>query len=40
MPFDEIMSYLEKLPTKDWSEYELNLCLAEAYSYKLVFGNK
>lgn len=33
MQYDEIMILLERIPTKQWSEDDLDLCLAEAYSY-------
>lgn len=40
MAFEEIMFLMEKMPTKGWSEEDLNLCLAEAYSYKMIFMTK
>lgn len=33
LPYDEMMILLEKIPTKQWTEDDLNLCLAEAYAY-------
>mmetsp|Transcript_34244 Transcript_34244/g.39947 ORF Transcript_34244/g.39947 Transcript_34244/m.39947 type:complete len:416 (+) Transcript_34244:31-1278(+) len=37
MQFHEIMLFLQNLPTKEWSEQDINMVIAEAYVYKSMF---
>jgi len=38
MDFQEIMMFLQALPTKDWREKEIELLLSEAYLYQNCFS--
>ena len=38
MKFEELMSFLQNLPTKNWEEDELEMTIAEAYCYKSIFS--
>ncbi|CAD8081882.1 unnamed protein product [Paramecium primaurelia] len=40
LQYDEIMILLEKIPTREWSESDLSLCLSEAYAYQRIFSKK
>lgn len=37
MQFHEIMLFLQNIPTKEWSEADINMVIAEAYVYKSMF---
>lgn len=39
MDFQEIMMFLQALPTKDWGEKEIELLLSEAYMWQSLFKN-
>lgn len=39
MDFQEIMMFLQSLPTKDWSEKDIELLLSEAYMWQQLFKN-
>ncbi|KAK9455558.1 rab-GTPase-TBC domain-containing protein [Dipodascopsis uninucleata] len=39
MDFQEIMMFLQSLPTKDWGEKEIELLLSEAYMWQSLFKN-
>lgn len=34
---DELMTFVQKLPTKEWKEEEIEVVIAEAYVYKKLF---
>ena len=34
---DELMTFIQKLPTKEWDEEQLEVVIAEAYVYKKLF---
>ena len=40
MRFDELMGFLQTLPTKNWGEADLEMLIAEAYVYKELFTIK
>ena len=37
MQFHEMMLFLQSLPTKEWGEEDLQMLIAEAYVYKMLF---
>ena len=37
---DELMGFIQKLPTKSWDENELEVVIAEAYVYKKIYSGK
>jgi hypothetical protein len=37
MDFQEIMMFLQALPTKDWTEKDLELLLSEAFIWQSLF---
>lgn len=39
MPFNDMMIFLQNLPTKDWGEDDINMIIAEAYVYKSMFDS-
>lgn len=39
MDFQEVMMFLQALPTKDWGEKEIELLLSEAYMWQSLFKN-
>ncbi|CAO3579045.1 unnamed protein product [Absidia cylindrospora] len=39
MDFQEIMIFLQQLPTEDWQEKDIELLLSEAYMWKTLFHN-
>lgn len=39
MDFQEMILYLQKLPTGDWTEREVELILSKAYMWRASFGN-
>ena len=39
MDFQEIMMFLQALPTKDWTEKDIELLLSEAYIWQSLFKN-
>ncbi|ORZ22254.1 rab-GTPase-TBC domain-containing protein [Absidia repens] len=39
MDFQEIMIFLQQLPTEDWQEKDVELLLSEAYMWKTLFHN-
>ena len=38
MDFQEIMMFLQSLPTKDWTEKDIELLLSEAFIWKSLFS--
>ena len=40
MRSDELMGFIQKLPTKEWDEDDLEMVIAEAYVYKKIFSGK
>ena len=40
MKSDSLMGFLQKLPTKSWTEEDLEIVIAEAYVYKKIFSGK
>lgn len=40
MRFDELMSMIQNLPTKNWSESDIEIVIAEAYVYMKEYGKK
>ncbi|KAI7255040.1 hypothetical protein KC335_g14060 [Hortaea werneckii] len=38
MDFQEIMMFLQSLPTKDWTEKDIELLLSEAFIWKSLFA--
>lgn len=40
MKGDELMSFVQKLPTKQWSEKDLEMVIAEAYVYEKIYTGK
>lgn len=39
MDFQEIMMFLQALPTKDWGEKDIELLLSEAFMWQSLFKN-
>ncbi|SAM03061.1 hypothetical protein [Absidia glauca] len=39
MDFQEVMIFLQQLPTEDWQEKDVELLLSEAYMWKTLFHN-
>lgn len=39
MDFQEIMMFLQALPTRDWTEKDIELLLSEAYIWQSLFKN-
>ena len=39
MDFQEIMMFLQALPTKEWGEKDIELLLSEAYMWQSLFKN-
>lgn len=37
MKFDEIMKFLQNMPTKSWKESELEMVISEAYVYMELY---
>jgi len=37
MDFQEIMMFLQSLPTRDWTEKDIELLLSEAYIWQSLF---
>lgn len=37
---DELMTFMQRLPTKDWDETNLELVIAEAFVLKKIYGQK
>lgn len=37
MDFQEIMMFLQALPTRDWTEKDIELLLSEAYIWQSLF---
>lgn len=40
MRFDDLMSMIQNLPTKNWSENDIEIVIAEAYVYMKEYGKK
>ena len=40
MRFEELMTFLQNLPTKKWSPQHLDTIIAEAYTYQKIFSQK
>ena len=38
MDFQEIMMFLQSLPTKEWTEKDVELLLSEAFIWKSLFA--
>lgn len=38
--FEELMAFLQNLPTKQWSSSDLQMLIAEAYCYMKIFSEK
>lgn len=38
MNFTDIMVFLQNLPTKDWTEQDMEMIIAEAYVFKTLYG--
>ena len=38
MRFEELMGFLQNLPTKTWDESDLEMAIAEAYCYQAIFA--
>lgn len=39
MDFQEVMMFLQALPTKEWTEKDIELLLSEAYIWQSLFKN-
>jgi len=39
MDFQEIMMFLQALPTRDWTEKDIELLLSEAFIWQSLFKN-
>ena len=37
--FQNIIIFLQHIPTKDWTDQDIELLLSEAYMYKQLFHN-
>lgn len=37
---DELMTFMQKLPTKEWNEADLEIVIAEAFVLKKIYGQK
>jgi len=37
MDFQDIMIFLQNLPTSDWTEKDIEILLSEAYMWKCLF---
>jgi TBC1 domain family member 2 len=37
MDFQEVMMFLQSLPTRDWTEKDIELLLSEAYIWQSLF---
>jgi len=37
MNFTDIMLFLQKMPTKDWTEEDIEMIIAEAYVFKTLY---
>lgn len=40
MKFDDIMSLIQCLPTKQWKQHDIEIIIAEAYVYMKMYGVK
>ena len=40
MRFEELMGFLQNLPTRDWDETDLEMVIAEAFCYQGIFAEK
>jgi len=40
MKFEDLMNFLQHLPTKDWNIQDLEMVIAEAYVYQKIFSEK
>jgi hypothetical protein len=40
MKFDDLMGLIQNLPTKNWTEDEIEIVIAEAYVYMKQYGKK
>lgn len=38
--FEDIMAFLQNLPTKKWTASDLQMLIAEAYCYQRIFSDK
>ena len=37
---DELMTFMQKIPTKDWQSQDIDVIIAEAYVYKKIYSQK
>jgi len=37
---DDLMSFMQKLPTKDWKEEDLEFAIAEAFALNKIYNEK
>lgn len=37
---DDLMTYMQKLPTKEWTEADLEIVIAEAFALKKIYSKK
>lgn len=35
---DELMTFMQKIPTKDWQSQDIDVIIAEAYVYKNIYS--
>lgn len=40
MRFEELMAFLQNLPTREWEVSDLEMAIAEAYCYQSIFADK
>lgn len=40
MRFEELMAFLQNLPTRKWDVCDLEMAIAEAYCYQAIFSDK
>ena len=40
MRFEELMAFLQNLPTKGWGADDMDMVIAEAYCYQKIFSEK
>jgi hypothetical protein len=40
MRFEDLMAFLQNLPTREWDESDIEMVIAEAYCYQTIFTEK
>ncbi len=40
MRFEELMAFLQNLPTREWEVSDLEMAIAEAYCYQSIFADQ